>query len=140
MEPYIFISIHVLLVVTRMDSERTIGQRLKREAAIFLAERFIRDNGYTDYVVSPDVILANESLERYDEREKKLAFRHNTLQPKAVGAKLTGDVWTVGFEYTAMLHEKYSAGERPTGRAVRFDAEGNNPQVMHKDLFLDILD
>ena len=116
------------------------GQRLTREAAILLAEKFIRDNGYTDREVSLDTPVVNESFELYATREEQLKRRFDTLKPKAVGAKLVGEQWTVGFEYTDAIKEKYPAGGRTTGRAVRFDAYGNNMQVMHKDLFLDILD
>ncbi|HIH23569.1 TPA: hypothetical protein HA251_00900 [Candidatus Woesearchaeota archaeon] len=139
MNPLVFLPVMLLLVGCKV-SDQAGGHRLSREEAILAAELFIRDNGYTESSVSPEAILANEGLERYSDREKKLAFRHNTLQPNAVGAKLTGDVWTVGFAYTDSLREKYPASGRPTGRAVRFDAEGNNMQVMHKDLFLDILE
>lgn len=113
---------------------------LSREEAIRLAERFIRENGYTDHEISPDAQIANESFEMHPSKEKRIRLRFNTLNPKAAGAKQTGGTWTVGFEYTDALKEKYPVSGRPTGRAVRFDAYGNDMQVMHKDLFLDILE
>ena len=55
--------------------------------AIKIAEQFVRDNGYTDFVPPDAGKLVSESIER-EGREKWIADRHNTLRPRALGRVL----------------------------------------------------
>ena len=114
--------------------------KLTKEEIISLAEEFIKNNGYTNHKVNQDFELTYESLEFYSDKEEMLKNRFNTLKPKAIGAKLNNGQWTIGFEYTDRIKEKYPDSGKKTGRAVTMDVNGNNVKIQHEDLFLDWLE
>jgi hypothetical protein len=101
--------------------------------AVEIAERFVRENGYTDFVPQDASKLTAESFER-SERGEWIARRHNKLRPRALGYMARGKDskrgWTVGFE---PVSPSANAG---TGRAVTMDEYGEGLTVQHKDLIL----
>ena len=104
--------------------------------AVAIAERFVRDNGYTDFV-PPDLSkLQSESIERGD-REFWLKMRHNSLRPLARGVSRDTDRgfegWVVGFDY---VDSRYSGH----CRAVTMDEYGQNLRMEHKDFIAKYLD
>ena len=104
--------------------------------ALRIAEAFIRENGYTDFVPEDLSKLAPESFER-TARSEWPGRRHQTLNARAVGyfkgGKNDTNGWTVGFSYA-------KAPSNPgLGRAVTMDEHGGNLVVQHKDLMLSYL-
>jgi hypothetical protein len=101
--------------------------------ALRIAEAFIRENGYTDFVPEDLSKLAPESFER-KEKSEWLARRHQTLNASAVGywkgGKNDPNGWTVGFSFAN------SPRNSDRGRAVTMDENGGNLVVQHKDLIL----
>ena len=109
------------------------GQVLSQKAAIALAEKFIAQNGYTN--APPAMIrqrLDFESIERADSRSKMLEQRHNTLQPRAIGAKQgrRGDKagWSIAFDYVPTIR-----GGRDSCRVVTMDRDGSSIRIEHVD-------
>jgi hypothetical protein len=100
--------------------------------AIEIAEKFVRDNGYTDHVPPDSSKLTAESIE-WEERNDWIAGRHNTLRPRARGYLKRGhnqsSGWLVGFDY-------FEPSGRGHGRAVTMDEHGGSLRVEHKDLEL----
>jgi hypothetical protein len=103
--------------------------------AIKIAEQFVRDNGYTDFVPPDGGKLVSESIERFP-RKDRISQRHNTLRPRALGymheARNDPSGWTVGFEFV-------KPSDRGTGRAVTMDANGGSLRMEHKDFILKFL-
>ena len=104
-------------------------------AAVACAEEFIKANGYTQAPALPPEKLTFESIE-WGEPGRLAEFRHNTLQPKAIGyfrgRRGQSHGWTVVFCYTGGI----SGGEEPAGRAVTMDEDGSAPRVEHVDVRL----
>ena len=109
------------------------GQSLSQKAAVALAEKFIVQNGYTN--ASPDRIkpqLDFESLERAESRGEILRQRHNTLRPKAIGAKMgrkgSKAGWSIAFDYGPS-----APGGRDLCRVVTMDSDGSHIRIEHVD-------
>ena len=102
-----------------------LQQRVSQEKAVELAERFVRDNGYTD---APDSAikaeLDAESMEGVNDRTEMLELRRNTLQTKAIGVKATSGGWGVAFDYVS---------HPGTCRVVAMDKNGTRIRMEHKD-------
>ena len=105
-------------------------------SAVACAEEFIKANGYTQAPPLPPDKLTFESIE-WGEAEWLAEFRHNTLQPKAIGYSVgrrgQSRGWTVVFCFTGGI----SCGEKAGGRAVTMDEDGSAPRVEHVDVRLD---
>jgi hypothetical protein len=105
--------------------------------AVRIAERFVRSNGYTDFVPKDPSRLTPETLEFSGDQRAWLKGRHNTLKPRAVGfsegARNHPKGWTVGFE----LVEPIGDGKRAIGRAVTMDERGHHLRVQHMGFYLD---
>jgi len=106
---------------------------LSQQAAIALAEKFVLENGYTS--AGPDRIkreLDPESIEWTEDRAETLRDRHDTLQPRAIGARSGrrggAGGWSIAFDYTARIE-----GARDACRVVTMDADGTNIRVEHVD-------
>jgi hypothetical protein len=91
-----------------------------------LAERFVRENGYTNAPQSEVRSRLNyESIERADNRAELLKSRWNTLSPKAIGIKATADGWGVAFDYVA---------DHPgICRVVTMKVNGADIRMQHED-------
>ena len=127
------------------NSSRTSGPRpddwqRERSArqAVAIAERFVRENGYTDFVPDDLRRLVPESIE-FSRARNWLKDRHNTLKPQAVGfrkgSRNDREGWTVGFELVDPTNVTPA-----TGRAVTMDAKGHRIRVEHMGFFLKGLD
>jgi hypothetical protein len=107
--------------------------------AIRIAERFVRQNGYTEFVPNEPSRLAAETLEFSRDQRVWLRERHNTLKPRAVGfregARNHPKGWTVGFELVRPIGD----GKEAIGRAVTMDAGGRHLTVQHMGFYLDTL-
>lgn len=107
--------------------------------AVRIAERFVRANGYTDFVPNDSGRLMPETLEFSREQRNWLKDRHNTLKPRSVGfregARNDPKGWTVGFELVKPLGD----GKGAVGRAVTMDARGRHLTVQHMGFYLDTL-
>jgi hypothetical protein len=105
--------------------------------AVGIAEQFVRENGYTDFVPIDLVALQPEAIE-HGARDQWPAHRANTLLPVAKGigrgAPNHPKGWTVGFAYVKPL------GDSSIGRAVTMDEFGEHVRMQHKDLMLDSLE
>jgi hypothetical protein len=101
-------------------------QSLSRDEAAELAERFVRENGYTNAPQSEVRSRLNyESIERADNRAELLKSRWNTLSPKAIGIKATADGWGVAFDYVA---------DHPgICRVVTMKVNGADIRMQHED-------
>jgi len=123
----------IALLALLMPYQPAWGQTLTQKAAVALAEKFIADNGYTAASSSPvKQQLDFESLERTDNRAEMLKQRHNTLQPKAIGAK-TGRKgskagWSIAFAYASWVR-----GGQDSCRVVTMDGDGSNIRIEHVD-------
>ena len=106
------------------------------ERAVRLAERFVRENGYTDFVPPDASKLVPEGVE-FSGREEWLAERHNTLRPRArgylKGSRNDPSGWTVGFELVKPLED----GD--FGRAVTMDEHGDHVRMQHMGFNLKVL-
>lgn len=104
---------------------------LSMEQAVEMAERFVRDNGYTD---APEGEIKRrldlESLERSHNRRELLRYRRNTLRPRAIGIKATGEgesaSWAVAFDYAASPFSDRC-------RVVTMTADGTKIHLEHQD-------
>ena len=103
--------------------------------AVRIAEQFVRDNGYTDFVPPDARKLDPESLEFSEDEKAWLAERHHTLRPRALGyrsgSRNDPDGWTVGFEEVKPVE-----GHPDIGRAVTMDAFGQDVVVQHMGFYL----
>lgn len=101
------------------------GQSLSREKAVTLAERFIRENGYTDAPDSAVVLnLTHESLEWTADRKELLMTRRNTLVANAIGIKANNGGWGVAFDYV----------DHPGNcRVVIMQHDGSKIRMQHQD-------
>jgi hypothetical protein len=108
--------------------------------AVRIAEGFVRENGYTDYVPEDISLLVPESMEFSRNRRDWLRQRHNTLRPRAVGYQKGGrndpKGWTIGFELVNPIRENADR----VGRAVTMDARGRRLTVQHMGFYLDGLE
>lgn len=101
------------------------GQNLSRERAVKLAERFVRENGYTD---APDSairpLLAYESIEWAEDRIELLKSRRNTLVSMAIGIKANEGGWGVAFDYVS---------HPGNCRVVTMLKDGSKMRMQHQD-------
>jgi hypothetical protein len=106
------------------------------QQAVRIAERFVRENGYTDFVPPDASKLVPESIE-FSGRDEWLAERHDTLRPRARGYLKGGrndpKGWTVGFELVKPL------GDERYGLAVTMDEHGENVRLQHMGFNLQVL-
>ena len=103
--------------------------------AVEFAEKFIRQNGYTD--LQPDKEhLALESIEWESDVVKVLKMRHDSLEQKAFGIsphrKSGSPGWTVVFRYK----HRSDSQTRKNGRAVTMNLDGSDARVEHVDFIL----
>jgi hypothetical protein len=129
----------IMIVIALLAGGFAWLRPLTADEVVRIAERFVRENGYTDFTPDDSRQLVPESIEFSRDRRDRLKRRHNTLKPKAVGY-LTGsrnnpEGWTVGF-----ARVKPSDSTQPVGRAVTMDARGHAVRVEHKDFYLDGLE
>ncbi len=103
--------------------------------AVGIADQFVRENGYTDFMPKSASGLEPESIEFSENETDGLAERHDTLRPRALGYRMGGrnDArgWTVGFGLV-----KPREGRSEIGRAVTMDRLGQNVVVQHMGFFL----
>ena len=103
--------------------------------AVRIAEQFVRENGYTDFVPKDVSKLEPESIEFSEDEKDWLASRHNTLRPRACGYRKGGrndpSGWTVGFKRV-----KPREGHLDIGQAVTMDEHGEDVTVQHMGFFL----
>ncbi len=105
------------------------------EDAVQIAEKFIKQQGYTDEPVSiTDDELVFESMEWRDNPKEMFAKRKGTLKPKAIGAfENDPRQWEVAFSYTNPSAESWR------GRAVRVEKKTKYALVEHQDVDLSSL-
>ena len=122
-----------LFLAALVSPQSAWAQALSQKAAVAWAEKFIVQNGYTN--AAPSQIkqrLDFESIERADSRDEMLRQRHNTLQPKAIGAKKgrkgAKAGWSIAFAYVPSVR-----GGRDLCRVVTMDADGSNIRIEHVD-------
>jgi hypothetical protein len=108
------------------------AQATSKNALVAMAEQFIADNGYTSR--PPAQVkdkLDSESFNFGLSREEELAFRFNTLVPKAIGIKIGQRSkswgWSVAFDYA-------SAGDHSAiCRVVTMNEDGTSMVMQHVD-------
>jgi hypothetical protein len=104
--------------------------RIDARQAVGIAERFVRENGCTDFVPDDLSRLVPESIEFSANPRDWVKGRHNELKPQAVGYRKGSpndpEGWTVGFALVDPMNET-----RGVGRAVTMDAKGRRARVEH---------
>lgn len=113
--------------------QAALAQALSSQDAIALAEKFVVENGYTN--AAQDHIkhqLDFESIEWTADRSEMLRRRHNTLQPKAIGAKQrrkgAKHGWSIAFDYATG-----TPGGQDVCRVVTMDGDGSSMRIEHVD-------
>jgi hypothetical protein len=121
----------ILALALLIPCQSAWGQSLSQKAAVALAEKFIIQNGYTN--AAPDRVKAQldfESIERAESRSEMLRQRHNTLRPKAIGArkgrKGSKAGWSIAFDYAPSV-----PGGRDLCRVVTMDSDGSGIRIEH---------
>jgi len=117
-------------------------QKITEKQAVEIAEKFVRENGYT--ALQPRLKqLVSESLECGGTEAEKLLLRHNTLEAKAYEVMPYTKGWIVVFQYSKEARQKSkvqdgneSIDERSAGRAVTMDEFGHEVLMAHQDIFL----
>jgi hypothetical protein len=134
-----FFVLTIMIVVALLAGGFAWLRPLTADEAVRIAERFVRENGYTDFTPDDPRQLVPESIEFSRDRRDRLKRRHNTLKPKGLGyltgSRYDSNGWTVGFALV-----KPTDWTRPVGRAVTMDARGHAVRVEHKDFYLDGLE
>jgi hypothetical protein len=129
----------IMIVIALLAGGFAWLRPLTADEAVRIAERFVRENGYTDFTPDDPRQLVPESIEFSRDRRDWLKRRHNTLKPKAVGyftgSRNNPKGWTVGFALV-----KPGDSTPPVGRAVTMDAGGRAVRVEHKGFYLDGLE
>lgn len=109
------------------------GKTIDARQAVRIAERFVHDNGYTDFIPDDLSRLAPESLEFSRNPRGWFKYRHGLLKPQAVGYRKGGrndpKGWTVGF---ALVKPSNPDAEI----AVTMDERGRGAVVQHMGFFL----
>lgn len=119
---------------------------IPEEKAVRIAEEFIARNGYTHSLPDKDN-LSYEAVEFYKNIDELLAFRRDTLEPKAYGILQSGrrrneKGWTVVFRHSQRLikRDEKERAKFPSdiklskiGRVVTIDENFGNLLVEHKD-------
>jgi hypothetical protein len=100
-------------------------KQISCDEAVILAERFVRENGYTN---APESALRpqldHESIEWEADRTAILRSRKNTLRPTAIGIKASGGGWGVAFDYV----------DHPGScRVVTMKKDGSKMRMQHQD-------
>jgi len=110
--------------------DKLLEEGISEKEAIQIAEEFVKVQGYTNVPASaPKEEIIFEFMD-IGKAEDILQYRRGTLNPQAVGARQEGSNWLVGFRYAKLKPE------RDTGRAVRMNRNGENPRIVHEDIFL----
>src|SRR5688500_4971063 len=92
--PFLLISI-ILLFQSSCNSKHNRNDLNSRQQAIDLAEKFIKENGYTSSPAKKSN-LTLELLDRYESNiDSILIRRHNTLQPKSFCISEDSSRWDV---------------------------------------------
>jgi hypothetical protein len=127
--------IRALYVKQRIPPDAA-ARPVDEKEAVRIAERFVRENGYTDFVPIDLTALQPEGIEDGD-RDQWPAQRAKTLLPAAKGIRKGAlddpKGWTVGFAYVKPLQDKI-------GRAVTMDDFGERVRMQHQDFMLDVLE
>jgi hypothetical protein len=97
--------------------------------AIRLAEGFIVRNGYTELAVPDGTKLDLEPIEFGSNREERLRFRHETLEPKADAAYPMKGGWMVTFR------RKERHPDPDARRGVWVDESGKHIHIFHQDVY-----
>src|SRR3954447_22853219 len=71
--------------VAQGQTTRRVKRAIDSRQAVRIAERFVRENGYTDFVPEDLRRLVPESLEDSRDCRVWLKQRHNQLKPHSVG-------------------------------------------------------
>ena len=119
----------VLLSLALLSSTNVLAlNSISCNDAIQTAEKFVKEQGYTDVPVSitHDEIVF-ESLEWGGNPDEILAKRKGTLNSKARGAYDDKKKWVVFFSY------KDPSIGASRGRAVRLEKNGKDAIVEHQD-------
>lgn len=101
---------------------RSAEVRVSRAEAVALAERFIRENGYTDAPAAEvKESLDNEFIQVGGSRERLLESRRNTLLPRAIGVKKLSEGWGVAFQGVQSAEVCRVVTMARDGRSVRIE-------------------
>ncbi len=120
------------------DYPQPKDRELEAEEAVYLAECFIIQNGYTDLPPIADKSkLTPENLFPGTD-EEGLKMRHDSLERKAYGyerSEIYGGSWVVMFRYKSRPNpaDFYNGKMYESGRAVTMDFFGRRLRVRHTD-------
>jgi hypothetical protein len=115
-----------LLAARPAVSEEPAAKAVTPDEARAIAERFVRENGYTQEPATlPLEQLVPESLEWSADRAEWLKARAGTLEPTADSASCSDTGCTVLFRYR---------GVTDVFRAVVIDASGGQVRIIHQDV------
>jgi hypothetical protein len=119
---------------------KNVDKKISKEYAIFLAEKFIKEQGYTTFKISLDSDIQYEFLQQGKNKKDIIEnYRYNTLQPKVVGTLELKDEYFVGFYYSEEIYNK-SSSNRDYVRVVSVNLNGDKIYLHHKDFKLATLE
>jgi hypothetical protein len=74
----------IMIVIALLAGGFAWLRPLTADEAVRIAERFVRENGYTDFTPDDARQLVPESIEFSRDRRDRLERRHNTMRRNAV--------------------------------------------------------
>ncbi len=115
-----------LLFILALTNFGCFANTIDMEDAIEIAEKFIKENGYTNATKASFANpLVLESIERTSDRDALLKQRFNSLKSKALGAKKNHESWLVAFDYAEFEAKKLC-------RVVVLNLDGSEPYIEHQ--------
>lgn len=128
--------IFIFVIPIYLSCQSTNASLAETEEAIALAERFIKDNGYTNERVNKQETVL-EIIDFLDTSIAEIfAKRYNTLHPKAFCILEDSVEWDIGFLRTEVDLSRLSSKERKSdlpGRCVKVNKVSKEVMMEHND-------
>ena len=116
-------------------SSCVLQNRITKEEAIFLAERFVIEHGYAHQKIDFDSVRTKFDVIEYDlSKDQIIEFRYNSLIPKAVYArKYALGKWLIGFDGASIYYSSLSQDTTTSVlRAVIVSGNGEKIHLEHQ--------
>jgi hypothetical protein len=124
---------------TEKEFIRTHPSTISQDEAVAMAEEFVRAQGYTDQAPTEPL-----RLDIMEDRDTAAGYRHDSLEPRAVGVRRRARYWEVAFRVTeskvTKLKELGSDTDRDRGRAVGISIDGRKRFMQHQNVCVPLFD